>query len=70
MRYDAEGGTRTRTGRPTRPSNVRVYQFHHFGDGGMNRSLSEDPIVTRGRSRGQMQGRRPEKTGGVFSGIR
>ena len=27
----AEGGTRTRTGFPTRPSNVRVYQFHHFG---------------------------------------
>jgi hypothetical protein len=28
---DAEGGTRTPTGCPTRPSNVRVYQFHHFG---------------------------------------
>ena len=27
----AEGGTRTPMGRPTRPSNVRVYQFHHFG---------------------------------------
>ena len=27
----AEGGTRTRIGRPTRPSTVRVYQFHHFG---------------------------------------
>ncbi len=27
----AEGGTRTRMGSPTRPSNVRVYQFHHFG---------------------------------------
>jgi hypothetical protein len=33
-RYDkngAEGGTRTPMGCPTRPSNVRVYQFHHFG---------------------------------------
>jgi hypothetical protein len=29
----AEGGTRTRMGLPTRPSNVRVYQFHHFGTG-------------------------------------
>ena len=27
----AEGGTRTPTGRPTRPSSVRVCQFHHFG---------------------------------------
>ena len=27
----AEAGTRTRMGCPTRPSNVRVYQFHHFG---------------------------------------
>ena len=27
----AEGGIRTPTGRPTRPSSVRVYQFHHFG---------------------------------------
>ena len=30
-RSGAEGGTRTRKGFPTRPSNVRVYQFHHFG---------------------------------------
>ena len=29
----AEGGTRTPTGYPIRPSNVRVYQFHHFGVG-------------------------------------
>ena len=28
----AEGGTRTPTGFPIRPSNVRVYQFHHFGE--------------------------------------
>lgn len=27
----AEGGTRTRTACATRPWNVRVYQFHHFG---------------------------------------
>src|SRR5262249_15786818 len=27
----AEGGTRTPTGYPTRPSNVRVCQFRHFG---------------------------------------
>ena len=31
MKGGAEGGTRTRMGFPTRPSNVRVYQFHHFG---------------------------------------
>jgi hypothetical protein len=30
-KYNAEGGTRTPTGCPIRPSNVRVYQFHHFG---------------------------------------
>ena len=30
-RNGAEGGTRTPTGCPIRPSNVRVYQFHHFG---------------------------------------
>src|SRR6266571_3386711 len=29
----AEGGTRTPTGCPTRPSNVRVCQFRHFGPG-------------------------------------
>jgi hypothetical protein len=28
---DAEGETRTPTNRFTRPSNVRVYQFRHFG---------------------------------------
>src|SRR5881397_1247824 len=28
----AEGGTRTPTGCPTRPSNVRVCQFRHFGE--------------------------------------
>ena len=31
VRSGAEGGTRTPTGCPIRPSNVRVYQFHHFG---------------------------------------
>ena len=31
----AEGGTRTPTGYPIRPSNVRVYQFHHFGVGAL-----------------------------------
>ena len=34
-RGGAEAGTRTRKGFPTRPSNVRVYQFHHFGMGGI-----------------------------------
>ena len=33
--YGAEAGTRTRMGCPTRPSNVRVYQFHHFGMTGL-----------------------------------
>ncbi|MEA2695370.1 MAG: hypothetical protein QOJ16_4757 [Acidobacteriota bacterium] len=28
---NAEDRTRTGTGCPTRPSNVRVYQFRHFG---------------------------------------
>ena len=32
MRIGAEGGTRTPTGCPTRPSNVRVCQFRHFGE--------------------------------------
>src|SRR6187551_3686107 len=32
-RDGAEGRTRTGTGYPTRPSNVRVYQFRHFGSG-------------------------------------
>ena len=31
MQVGAEGGIRTPTGRPTRPSSVRVCQFHHFG---------------------------------------
>src|SRR5262245_41722247 len=31
-RFGAEGGTRTPTGCPTRPSNVRVCQFRHFGE--------------------------------------
>ena len=30
-RFGAEGGTRTPTSYLTRPSNVRVYQFRHFG---------------------------------------
>ena len=29
--FGAEGGTRTPTSYLTRPSNVRVYQFRHFG---------------------------------------
>ena len=33
-RYGAEGGTRTPTSYLTRPSNVRVYQFRHFGSYG------------------------------------
>src|SRR5499427_7929821 len=31
QKHGAEGGTRTPTGCPTRPSNVRVCQFRHFG---------------------------------------
>jgi hypothetical protein len=30
-KYGAEGGTRTPTSYLTRPSNVRVCQFRHFG---------------------------------------
>ena len=36
----------------------------------MARSLSDIAFVTRRRRCGQMQGRRPGKTGGVFTGIR
>ena len=32
----AEGGTRTPTSYLTRPSNVRVYQFRHFGSFGQD----------------------------------
>ena len=31
LKHGAEGRSRTGTGCPTRPSSVRVYQFHHFG---------------------------------------
>ena len=34
LRSGAEGGTRTPTSYLTRPSNVRVYQFRHFGSFG------------------------------------
>ena len=34
LQSGAEGRTRTGTGLPTRPSSVRVYQFHHFGTSG------------------------------------
>ena len=34
IRCGAEGGTRTPTSYLTRPSNVRVYQFRHFGSSG------------------------------------
>jgi hypothetical protein len=55
----AEGGTRTPMGCPTRPSNVRVYQFHHFGTceklpNGINRARENHfrifCSVTSGRS--------------------
>ena len=38
----AEGGIRTPMGLPTRPSTVRVYQFHHFGN-------FLNPIIDRNR---------------------
>src|SRR5438093_6059323 len=41
----AEGGTRTPTGCPTRPSNVRVCQFRHFGP-----ASAEYAAPTRGLS--------------------
>jgi hypothetical protein len=41
----AEGGTRTPMGCPTRPSNVRVYQFHHFGKGTIRFRLREIPAL-------------------------
>src|SRR5439155_1434101 len=40
----AEGGTRTPTGCPTRPSNVRVCQFRHFG-ALRGRSISLSPAA-------------------------
>ena len=36
----AQGRTRTGTGFPTRPSNVRVYQFRHLGSGAKNELLT------------------------------
>src|SRR5712691_5554263 len=39
----AEGGTRTPTSYLTRPSNVRVYQFRHFGSSGKNVNRSAVP---------------------------
>ncbi len=36
----AEGGTRTPTSYLTRPSNVRVYQFRHFGNYQINFNAS------------------------------
>jgi hypothetical protein len=39
----AEGGTRTPTGCPTRPSNVRVCQFRHFGAGAWMMPCSPAP---------------------------
>ena len=46
----AEGGTRTPTGYPTRPSNVRVCQFRHFGAG---RILPPPLANCQGRGRDQ-----------------
>ena len=50
MQVGAEGGIRTPTGRPTRPSSVRVCQFHHFGTwvafaGGRERGVPEGPVI-------------------------
>jgi hypothetical protein len=39
LRIGAEGGTRTPTSYLTRPSNVRVYQFRHFGSEGCQSAL-------------------------------
>ena len=47
MRIGAEGGTRTPTSYLTRPSNVRVYQFRHFG---LIRRDFKQPGVLRSRS--------------------
>jgi hypothetical protein len=60
----AEGGTRTPTGCPTRPSNVRVCQFRHFGTSGWKRSIPQWPReATPGpplrRSRGSSASRMP-----------
>jgi hypothetical protein len=37
----AEGGTRTPTSYLTRPSNVRVYQFRHFGKYQKNQAIAK-----------------------------
>jgi hypothetical protein len=42
---NAEGGTRTPTSYLTRPSNVRVYQFRHFGSVGPLRVGQVGPII-------------------------
>src|SRR5438128_11338699 len=46
-RSGAGGGTRTPTGCPTRPSNVRVCQFRHFGP----RTVAKYTVRRAGRSR-------------------
>src|SRR5881397_1133977 len=46
-KHGAEGGTRTPTGCPTRPSNVRVCQFRHFGP----RTVAKYTVRRAGRSR-------------------
>src|SRR5688572_31767720 len=57
----AEGRTRTGTGCPTRPSNVRVYQFRHFG-AAENSTSSPDGLPVRGRSRRRERGSRRRRS--------
>src|SRR5689334_16049814 len=48
VRIGAVGRTRTGMGYPIRPSNVRVYQFHHDGTGGRFYGLTGLPVEGAG----------------------
>ena len=52
VKNGAEGGNRTPMGCPTRPSNVRVYQFHHFGIFSTAYVIRGRPTVTEGNHLG------------------
>ena len=49
----AEGGTRTPTSYLTRPSNVRVYQFRHFGSSYQTAIIASIVAVKNLRSSGR-----------------
>ena len=67
--FGAEGRTRTGTGFPTRPSNVRVYQFRHFGIEIILLRAVRSLRAQRDRRPGQFCGAGGGVAGGVGSGV-